>query len=135
MSKEIELKKKMRRLKIFEKDIKEQFIRSSKPGGQNVNKVSTCVSLMHVPTGLQVKCQSARAQAYNRHKARYILVHKIEQKIKEEELRIHQENQRKKRQNRKKPQALKEHILEQKHRVSEKKQMRKKIRSLDVDDY
>ena len=43
--KKIELDKLMRKLKIYKKDIKESFVRSSGPGGQNVNKVSTCVFL------------------------------------------------------------------------------------------
>jgi protein subunit release factor B len=133
MDKEIELAKKMHRLKIFEKDIKEQFVRSSKPGGQNVNKVSSCVVLMHVPTGLLVKCQSQRSQNQNRHKARFLLVQKIEHQLKMDELKLRQDEALKKRQNRKRPKLVKEHILEAKHLKSEKKGLRKKIRPEDVD--
>jgi len=132
-NKEMELKKKMRRLGIFEKDIKEQFTRSSKPGGQNVNKVSSCVVLVHVPTGLMVKCQSQRSQGQNRHTARFLLVHKLEHQIKTDELKIRQDKALKKRQNRKRPKILKEHILEEKHKKSEKKYMRRKIHLQDID--
>jgi len=131
--KEIELKKKMRRLKIYDKDIKEQFIRSSKPGGQNVNKVSTCVVLTHAPTALQVKCQAGRSQGQNRHTARYLLVQKIEHRIKEEALKIRHKNALRKRQNRKRPKKVKEYILEEKHKKSEKKSGRRKIRPHNID--
>ena len=54
---------------IREEELKERFIRSSAPGGQNVNKTSTCVYLKHLPTGLEVKCQIERSQAQNRYLA------------------------------------------------------------------
>jgi len=74
-----ELRRAMLRLKIFEKDIKETFTRSSGPGGQNVNKVSTCVLLHHIPTGIQVKSQQDRSQGLNRYTARCQLIRKIEE--------------------------------------------------------
>ncbi|MBU1894428.1 MAG: peptide chain release factor-like protein, partial [Candidatus Omnitrophica bacterium] len=49
LRKETELKKKMRRFGVKEKDIAENFVRSSGRGGQNVNKVATCVYLKHNP--------------------------------------------------------------------------------------
>ena len=76
--KEIELKKHMLQLKIFEKDIKESFIRARGPGGQNVNKVNSCVVLHHLPTETIVKCQEERSQRLNRYKARWLLIEKIE---------------------------------------------------------
>ncbi len=124
---EVELKKRMRSLKIYFKDIKEQFVKASGPGGQNVNKVSTCVHLRHVPTGIQVKCQKTRTQAHNRHHALLMLVSKIEKQIHLAHVREQQARAKKKRQNRKRPQSLKEEILEQKHRRSDKKKQRRKI--------
>ncbi|MDW8001705.1 MAG: peptide chain release factor-like protein [Deltaproteobacteria bacterium] len=73
------LKERMEKLGIFESDLEERFIKSGKPGGQNVNKVSTCVYLKHIPTGIEVKCQKERSQALNRYLARKILVEKIEE--------------------------------------------------------
>src|SRR5574337_1212095 len=84
-SKEKELKDKMDALNIREEDIEESFIRSGGKGGQHVNKVSTCVYLKHVPTGIEVKCQAERSQSLNRYRARVLLVKKIDQMIKGKE--------------------------------------------------
>src|SRR4030066_1238269 len=65
-------------LGIHEKDIQESFVRSQGKGGQNVNKVATCVYLKHLPTGIEVKCQQERLQSLNRFLARRILADKIE---------------------------------------------------------
>jgi protein subunit release factor B len=76
--KEEALHEKMEELGIREEDVVERFIRSRGHGGQNVNKVSTCVYLKHLPTGIEVKCQKERSQALNRFLARRILAEKIE---------------------------------------------------------
>ena len=68
----------MAELGIREEDIEEKFIRSQGKGGQNVNKLETCVYLEHRPTGIEVKCQQERYQAMNRFLARRILTNKIE---------------------------------------------------------
>jgi len=133
--KESELKKLMRKLKIFNKDFKETFIRSSGPGGQNVNKVSTCVVLKHIPTGIQVKCQEARLQSINRYKARFMLVKKIEKRIHDQHLRDIQKREKARRRNRKRPKFLKEKILQDKHKRSERKSSRKKIDTKKLDQY
>lgn len=51
--------------KLNHKDIIKNYIRSSGKGGQNVNKVSSCVQLTHIPTGIQVKVQDTRDQYKN----------------------------------------------------------------------
>ena len=61
IEKERVLLEKMQHLGIREEDIVERFIRSRGHGGQNVNKVSTCVYLKHLPTGIEVKCQQERS--------------------------------------------------------------------------
>src|SRR4030065_2758150 len=85
LSKEKELREKMDSLNIREEDIKESFIRSGGKGGQHVNKVSTCVYLRHIPSGIEVKCQKERSQSLNRYHARMLLIKKIAQMIKGKE--------------------------------------------------
>src|SRR6185369_13781084 len=76
--KEAQLTQRMAELGVRETDLEETFVRSGGHGGQNVNKTSTCVMLLHRPTGLQVKCQATRQQALNRFIARRLVLDKIE---------------------------------------------------------
>ncbi len=76
-----ELKQRMKRCKLYEKDIEEKFVRSSGPGGQKVNKSSTCVHLTHRPSGLVVKMQKSRTQKLNRYYARKRLCEMLENKL------------------------------------------------------
>jgi len=76
--KQLTLQEAMRRLGVEEADLEERFIRSRGPGGQNVNKVSTCVVLRHRPSGLEVRCQQERSQALNRFLARRLLLSRLE---------------------------------------------------------
>ncbi|MBT4730526.1 peptide chain release factor-like protein [Candidatus Woesearchaeota archaeon] len=80
--KEKALLDRMRELNVKEDDLEEQFIRSSGPGGQKVNKTSTCVLLRHIPTNTTVKYQKERSQALNRFFARRTLLDQIELKQK-----------------------------------------------------
>jgi protein subunit release factor B len=77
--KEDQLTKRMASLEVREADLEETFVRSGGHGGQNVNKTSTCVMLLHRPTGLQVKCQATRQQGLNRFIARRLLLDRIEE--------------------------------------------------------
>ena len=72
------LQERMARLDLKEGDIEEQFTRSGGPGGQHVNKTSTCVILVHRPTGVAVRCQEERSQALNRFLARRMLLDRLE---------------------------------------------------------
>ena len=74
------LRNKMKALAILETDLQENFTRGSGNGGQNVNKVSTAVRLVHIPSGEEIKCSVYRTQGLNRYKARAILCERIETK-------------------------------------------------------
>src|SRR3989338_7307154 len=76
--KQLELAALMHRLGVQESEFEESFVRSSGPGGQNVNKVATCVVLRHRPSGLEVRCQRERSQALNRFLARRVLLGRLE---------------------------------------------------------
>ncbi|KHE93504.1 MAG: peptide chain release factor-like protein [Candidatus Scalindua rubra] len=90
--KEKALLDRMRELNVNEDDLEERFIRSSGPGGQKVNKTSSCVFLRHIPTDITVKYQKERSQALNRFFARRTLLDQIELKqkgfIKEDKKRV-----------------------------------------------
>jgi len=122
--KEKTLQEKMAKLGIREEDLVERFIRSGGHGGQNVNKVSTCVYLKHVPTGIEVKCQQERSQALNRFLARRIMAEKIESMILGKKSERQQRIEKLKRQKRRRSRRAKEKVLELKHLTSQKKRSR-----------
>jgi protein subunit release factor B len=122
------LQSRMQRLGIREQDLDEQFVRSSGAGGQNVNKVSSCVILHHRPSGIRVKCQQERSQALNRFLARRILLDKIESKIKGGQAAQEQEIARIRRQKKKRSRRAKLKLLADKRHLAEKKSHRASVR-------
>lgn len=122
--KEQALAERMEKLGIREADIVEKFIRSGGHGGQNVNKVATCVYLKHLPTGTEVKCQQERFQSLNRFLARRILTDKIETAILGKQSEAEQRIAKIRRQKRKRSKRAKEKMLADKRLISEKKRGR-----------
>jgi len=125
--KEKALVERMRQLQVSEKDLEETFVRASGPGGQKVNKTSSCVFIRHIPTGLSVKCQRERSQAVNRFLARRLLLDKIERKQKGILAKEKERIEKIRRQKRKRSKRAKEKILKEKHHQSERKKLRSTI--------
>lgn len=117
----------MQELGVSEDDFEETFVRSSGPGGQKVNKTSSCVHLVHLPTGLFVKCQQERSQTLNRHLARRLLLDKIEERQKGFVAAAKEKMEKIRRQKRKRSQRAKEKMLDAKHKRSQTKALRGKI--------
>jgi protein subunit release factor B len=125
--KEAQLARRMASLGVSEADIEENFVRSGGHGGQNVNKTSTCVMLMHRPTGLQVKCQETRQQGLNRYIARRLLLDKIEERRNGFVAARRAEIERIRRQKRKRSRRAKEKMLANKSHQSGKKDLRRRV--------
>lgn len=67
--------------KLNEKDLEEQWVKGSGPGGSAVNKMSNCVVLKHKPSGLVVKCHQTRDVHENSKIAREIMITKLDNKL------------------------------------------------------
>ena len=121
------IESRMAQLGLRESDLEETFARSSGPGGQNVNKVSTAVRLLHRPSGVSVTVQDSRSQAQNRRLARERLLDAVEraqQKRRAAEIAQHEKARRRRSV---RPAALKRRILESKRKRGVVKKQRGKI--------
>ena len=111
-------------MELPESELQETFARSGGPGGQNVNKVSTAVTLRHLPTGVSVTVQDSRSQATNRKLARERLREMLERKERERRAAATAQREKARRRTRPRPRGLKERILESKKRRSRLKKLR-----------
>lgn len=119
------LAERLARLGIRPDDLEERFVRSSGAGGQNVNKVATCVVLRHLPTGTTVKCQEARTQAMNRFLARRLLCERLEEEREGRASAARQRAEKIRRQKRRRTRRAKQKMLDDKHRQATKKTLRR----------
>ena len=125
--KEALLIQRMAALAVREADLEETFVHSGGHGGQNVNKTSTCVMLIHRPTGLQVKCQTTRQQGLNRFLARQLLLDKVERLrqgyVETERARVEKIRRQKRRRSRR----AQARMLDDKSRHAAKKESRRRV--------
>ena len=117
----------MKELGILESELEEIFARSGGPGGQNVNKVSTAVTLRHPPSGLSVTVQDSRSQALNRRLARQRLFDAIERSRRDRQAADLAQREKVRRQKSPRPRALKRRILEGKRQRSKLKKLRTNV--------
>ena len=117
----------MQKLGVRDADLEETFARSSGPGGQNVNKVATAVTLRHLPSGVSVTVQDSRSQVQNRKLARERLLDAIEhQQHTERQARIAAREKIRRRKS-PRPAALKRRILESKRKRAALKKLRGRV--------
>src|ERR1700710_1672950 len=122
------LAKRLAALGVHDDDLEETFIHSGGKGGQNVNKVATCVVLVHRPSGTMVKCQRERTQGQNRLIARALLAEKIETARQGRASARAQEIARVQRQKRRRSRRAKRKMLANKHARSDTKSLRGRVR-------
>ena len=127
MSTDRSIEQRMKELGVHESDLEEQFARSGGPGGQNVNKVSTAVTLRHLPSGVSVSVQDSRSQALNRKLARERLCDAIESRRQNARAAEIAKREKLRRQRSPRPRALKKRILEGKRRRSKLKKLRTNV--------
>ena len=121
------LTKRMKKLRLREEDLQEDFIRGSGPGGQKVNKTSSTVVLRHIPSGVEIRCQRERSQVMNRHWARAELCDRLETILNDSKLAVQNEREKVRRQNRPRPRGLKQRILKEKKSRGQVKKNRGRI--------
>ena len=131
LEKESQLAQRMAALGVREADIEESFVRSGGHGGQNVNKTSTCVMLLHAPTELRVKCQTTRQQGMNRFIARRMLLDKIEALKTGQVAAKQNEAEKIRRQKRRRSRRSKQKMLADKSHQAVKKDSRRRVSAAD----
>lgn len=124
-----ELQERMANLEIKDDDLIEKFILGSGKGGQKINKTASCVYLKHLPSGIEVKCQSQRSRELNRFYARRLLCEKIEEQILQIKTEKQKEIEKIRRQKKRRSRKQKLKMLEDKKHQSEKKKLRQKPES------
>lgn len=122
------LYERMKKLEVLEEDLTEKFVRGSGKGGQKVNKTSSCVQLLHKPSGLEVKCQQSRLQGANRYFARRDLCDKIEETVLGIKTKRIQDMEKKRRQKRRRSRRAKNKMLDSKSKQSDKKALRRPVK-------
>lgn len=115
------------RLGVRADDVEESFARSSGPGGQNVNKVSTSVTLRHAPSGLAVTVQDSRSQAMNRQIARERFLAALEEKRRAAKAAERAAREKVRRQNRPRPRGVKRRMVDDKKKRGAVKKLRGRV--------
>jgi protein subunit release factor B len=129
--KQVALDARMTALGIAEDDLVEKFVLGSGSGGQKINKTSSCVYLKHLPSGLEVKCQTHRSREMNRFQAREELCDRIEGIRRDKAQARIDEVEKLRRQNRPLSRRSKQRSVADKRKTSQKKSLRRSPRGDD----
>jgi len=119
--------RRMRALGIAPGDLEFAFVRSGGPGGQHVNKVSTCVEVRHPATGVAVTASDSRSQSQNRQLAIERLLEIFEKRREERRQERLASASKARRQKAKRSRATKAKLVEGKRRRGETKKLRGRI--------
>lgn len=114
-------------LKIRPDELEETFSRSSGPGGQHVNKVSTAATIRHLPTGISVTASDSRSQSANRQLALERLLEVFEKQREEKRQQRLAEASKARRQKAKRSRSTKRKLVEGKRRRGETKKLRGRV--------
>lgn len=120
-----DLRARMQQLRVREEDLVERFIKGSGPGGQKVNKTSSCVQLRHTPSGIEVKCQQGRSLTANRTEARKLICDYIQERERVRFEKRRAEREKKRRQKRRPSKNQRRINVANKRKHGEKKRMRR----------
>ena len=118
----------MEALGIREEDLEENFIRGGGKGGQKINKSSTCVQLIHRPSGIEIRCQQERSQALNRFFARRLLCIRIDAQLRGKESAEKQAQEKIRRQKRRRSRRSKQKMVDNKTHRGGVKSLRQRVR-------
>ena len=117
----------MKEASVFEEDLEETFILGGGPGGQKTNKTSSVVRLLHLPSGIAVKCGETRSRETNRMLARRAVAEKILERERGEKSRAKKEAEKIRRQKRRRSRRQKQKMLDDKKARSGIKLLRRKV--------
>lgn len=117
----------MAQLGIRQEDLVETFARSSGPGGQHVNKVSTACTIRHLPTGTSVTASDSRSQFTNRKLAMERLLDLFEKRRGEKRQQRLAEISKTRRQKAKRSRGTKRKLVEGKRKRGETKKLRGRV--------
>jgi protein subunit release factor B len=104
--------------------VEESFIHSGGAGGQNVNKVATCVQLRYAPRNLLIKMQEHRTQAANRLAAWRLLASQLEKQRERVAQERRAARELKRRQNAPRPRGIRKAFVELKRRGARRRSER-----------
>jgi protein subunit release factor B len=111
--------------------VEESFIHSGGHGGQNVNKVATCVQLRYAPANILIKMQEHRTQAANRLAAWKLLAEQMQRQRERQAAEKRAARELKRRQNAQRPRGVKKQFVELKRRQAQRRSQRNVAREED----